>query len=165
MINGLDYLKKMYPNATEEELQPCGLDLRLGQIYEIDSSEDYYGLFDEYKKIPEHIPKKCAKMDEKLGWLLEPGIAYIAEVNVPIRIKNDSTQLYLPRSSLIRAGVHVCSSVGDAGYSGRLSFMIINFSQKNFFIEKESRFAQLLDFQTAGVSSQYDGDYQENIEK
>ena len=33
MINGIDYLKKMYPDRDDEDYQPSGLDLRVGRVF------------------------------------------------------------------------------------------------------------------------------------
>ncbi len=174
MINGIDYLKKMYPNRQEEDYQPSGLDLRLGQIYEIDDNKgqtqsDRLGLWvDGYKELPKH---KILDMDEyakkynDFGWLLLPNRPYIAEVQEQIQIGENNAQFYLPRSSLLRAGVNVYTALGDLGYNGKLSFLIINHSNRPFFLEKGVRFAQLIDFEVRGGSESYDGDYQDDKHK
>lgn len=176
MINGIDYLKKMYPGRDEKDYQPSGMDLRLGNVYYLDASEDtlygaqnnLYGLIDGRKILPEHKPLKptlvqVGKDDYVSGWKLMPQVPYICEVEKQIKIGNNNAQFYLPRSTLLRAGVNVYTALGDLGYNGHLSFLVINHSSVPFFIQTRERFAQLVDFEVRGGSEFYDGDYQEDI--
>ena len=174
MINGIDYLKKMYPNMDKKDYQPSGLDLRLGQVYEVEYEEDYlYGLYGGEKHIPKHIKIKeelVKFFDEEsektyLGWSLLPNKVYICEVQDRIQIGDNNAQFYLPRSTLLRAGINVYTALGDLGYDGHLSFLVVNHGDKPFFIEKGERFAQLIDFEVRGGSESYDGDYQEDKNK
>ena len=90
-----------------------------------------------------------------------PGEVYIAKTNEKIEIDEHSAQFYLPRSSLLRAGISVPTALGDPGFNGHLSFLIINHSSVPFMLEKGVRFAQLVDFTCAGIKNKYDGDYNE----
>ena len=170
MINGIDYLKKMYPNRDDKDYQPSGMDLRLGKVFALTQEEDFYGLVDEKKFLPEHqyikpALLKCGKDDYVAGWFLEPQTPYICQVRGQIKVGENNAQFYLPRSSLLRAGVNVYTALGDLGYNGHLSFLVINHSKKPFFIGEGERFAQLIDFEVKGGSESYDGDYQEEEEK
>lgn len=167
MINGIDYLKKMYPDRDEKDYQPSGMDLRLGKIFSLDFEEDgLYGLIDGEKLLPEHKPIKPAllnvgKDDYIAGWFLNPNTPYIAQVHGQIKIGKSNAQFYLPRSTLLRAGVNVYTALGDLGYNGHLSFLMINHGLRPFFIQTGERFAQLVDFEVRGGSESYNGDYQE----
>ena len=168
MINGIDYLKKMYPNRDEKDYQPSGLDLRLGKVFYLDSGEEdaLNGLIDGQKYLPEHKPMKpillkCKKDDYVAGWFLAPQTPYICQVKGQIEIGENNAQFYLPRSSLLRAGVNVYTALGDLGYNGHLSFLVINHGDRPFFIGEGERFAQLIDFEVKGGTESYDGDYQE----
>lgn len=175
MINGIDYLKKMYPGRDDKDYQPSGLDLRLGKVYHIDSRKDLmYGIYGGKKFIPQHVEARMTQIKfydydlgngkedvEYCGWDLEPNRPYICEVQEQIKIGESNAQFYLPRSTLLRAGVNVYTALGDLGYNGHLSFLVINHGEKSFFIEKGERFAQLIDFEVRGGSESYDGDYQE----
>ena len=176
MINGSKILLSKYPEFDEDSRTPNGLDLRLGKVYEL--SEEYllYGLYEDKKIIPEHIllpeeesnrkrlNKEKDTLETVVGWTLEPNRPYILEVNEPITISKDSAQLYKPRSTLLRCGVTILTAVGDAGYNGHLAFLCINYSSRPFFIEKNVRFAQLIDFEIKGNDQLYDGDFQEKID-
>ena len=167
MINGIDYLKRMYPDCDDEDYQPSGLDLRLGKVYELSDDTDgdvSFGLFKDKKILPKLY--SCSMDDFFLeynvkGWSLLPNRPYICEVDRQIKIGSENAQFYLPRSSLLRAGVNVYTALGDLGYNGHLSFLVINHSTRPFFLEKGVRFAQLVDFRVRGGSESYDGDYQE----
>ena len=167
MINGIDYLKEMYPNREDKDYQPSGMDLRLGNVFYLDVEEDgLYGLIDGEKLLPEHKPVKPSllkvrKDDYVAGWFLEPQVPYICQVRSQIKIGNKNAQFYLPRSTLLRAGVNVYTALGDLGYNGHLSFLVINHGPQRFFIQTNERFAQLIDFEVKGGSESYDGDYQE----
>lgn len=166
MINGIDYLKKMYSDRDEKDYQPSGLDLRLGKVFALDQNDDFYGLIDGQKYLPkqDYIRPtlfKCRKDDYVAGWFLQPGVPYICQVRNQIKIGENNAQFYLPRSSLLRAGVNVYTALGDLGYNGHLSFLVINHGAKPFFIGEGERFAQLIDFEVRGGSESYDGDYQE----
>lgn len=165
MINGIDYLRKMYPEFDDENYQPSGLDLNLGQVYEIcDEEYDYLGLYKNHKVLP-NVKKASIDMNHfeygTTGWTLLPNRPYICEVDRQIEIGRNNAQFYLPRSSLLRAGVNVYTALGDLGYNGHLSFLVINHSFRPFFLEKGVRFAQLVDFEVGGANESYNGDYQE----
>ena len=182
MINGDLTLKKKYNDYDEKNYTPNGLDLQLGQVYELNDNitQEYpypvqYGLFKQplpqyelkEKQLPEHhrIPSKFLDCTNIEGWSLLPNKVYILETDRQIQISPDSAQLYKPRSTLIRGGVYIYTATGDSGYNGYLSFMCINHSNQPFFLEKGVRFAQLIDFQVTDNSIVYDGDYQEPLEK
>lgn len=169
MINGIDYLKKMYPDRDEKDYQPSGMDLRVGNVFGLIVEENgLYGLIDGQKYLPEHKPIKPSLLkiredDYVAGWFLEPQIPYIFQVKGQIHIGDNNAQFYLPRSTLLRAGVNVYTALGDLGYNGHLSFLVINHGPKRFFVQTNERFAQLVDFEVQGGSESYDGDYQEDI--
>ena len=167
MINGIDYLKKMYPDCDEKDYQPSGLDLRIGNVFYLDADKNtLYGIFGNKKILPKHKEAPLiAQLDlfgnDFEGWSLRPGQPYICQVQNQIKIGEHNAQFYLPRSTLLRAGVNVYTALGDLGYNGHLSFLVINHGPKPFFIEKGERFAQLVDFEVRGGSESYNGDYQE----
>ena len=169
MINGIDYLKKMYPDCNNKDYQPSGLDLRLGKVFYLDGERDKtYGLIDGQKYLPEHKELKPILLQHRendyvAGWKLIPNQPYICQVENQIQIGNHNAQFYLPRSTLLRAGVNVYTALGDLGYRGRLSFLVINHGPRPFFIQTGERFAQLVDFEVRGGSKSYNGDYQEEV--
>lgn len=112
MINGEEILKARYPDLSEDQYQPAGIDLTLGNLYELkENSLNLYGLFKNMKVLPDQeelLPKNVLiKGSLCKVYTLAPSTAYIAKTNEKIEIDEYSAQLYLPRSSLLRAGVSV----------------------------------------------------------
>ena len=167
MINGIDYLKKMYPDYEDKVYQPSGLDLKVGRVFVID---DVFpcGIVNGTKTIPKYsevYPQPVPEYGYDLCWKIEPHKPYIFEVDKQIKIGEHNAQFYLPRSTLLRCGVNVYTALGDLGYNGHLSFLVINHRHGgDFYISPGERFAQLVDFEVRGGSESYDGDYQEEIE-
>ena len=166
MINGISFLRKMYPGRDNKDYQPSGLDLRVGEVFVLDESDEMLGIYNNQKTLPNHIRYEpeivCDEGKEIQGWRLKPNRPYIFQVQDQIRIGDHNAQFYLPRSTLLRAGVNVYTALGDLGYNGHLSFLVINHNYLNpFFIEKGERFAQLVDFEVQGGKEGYQGDYQE----
>ena len=163
MISGIDYLKKMYPDRDDKDYQPSGLDLRLGKVFTLSPNQSLFpcGIYGGEKHIPKHKEMETVKMNGCDVWELYPDEPYICQVQEQIQIGSSNAQFYLPRSTLLRAGVNVYTALGDLGYNGHLSFLVINHGYTPFYIEKGERFAQLIDFEVRGGSESYDGDYQE----
>ena len=167
MIIGEKKLRELYPNLDEDQYQPAGIDLKLGTIMTFNNEgHDVYGLVNGEKFLPkqEELSENAIKLDRiklETGYTLLPHIPYIAVVDKPIKIYKEYVQRYYPRSSLLRAGVDVRTAIGDSGFYGHLSFLIINHNEVPFFIKKGERFAQLVNEEVEGVINEYDGDYNE----
>ena len=166
MIIGEIYLRQIYPGLDDNQYQPAGIDLKLGQINVFDNKDDVYAIVNNVKQLPNQteLPESAVKIGStklEVGYTLEPHKPYIAVVDKKIKIDKDCAQIYLPRSSLLRAGVDVRTALGDPGFDGHLSFLIINHNDVPFFIKRGERFAQLINIKVEGVESEYDGDYNE----
>ena len=166
MINGEKNLRRIYSDLNEEQYQPAGIDLTLESISELNHNDGMvYGLLKDAKVIPQHIECETKKIQVsgmlKDVFVLKPNTPYIATTVEKIKINEDCGQFYLPRSSLLRAGVDVRTAFGDPGFHGHLSFLLINHTDELFVIEKGARFAQLVDINVVAIGEAYDGDYNE----
>ena len=166
MINGDFKLRKLYPDLLEEQYQPAGIDLTVGDIKSLSySSGIMYGLLKNSKVLPDQkeIEEKTIQVAGmmKTGYVLQPHLCYIVTTAEKIDIDDKSGQFYVPRSSLLRGGVTVDTAFGDPGFTGHLSFLIRNNNSAMFFLEKGVRFAQLINMDVADITTQYDGDYNE----
>lgn len=166
MINGEQYLRKLYPDLKEDQYQPAGIDLTLEKVAELKHNDGIvYGLLKNAKVLPDQIPleSKSIIVSGMIAdvFTLAPHTPYIATTKEKIKIDEKAGQLYLPRSSLLRAGIDVRTAFGDPGFYGHLSFLIINHTDKIFVMEKGVRFAQLIDIGAIGIDGGYDGDYNE----
>lgn len=168
MIYGIDCLKKIYPDFDDENYQPAGLDLNVGKVYEVNQGQ-VIGIVNGQKMSAAHLPverQDFPEYDLEDVWEIKPGIPYIFEVDRQIKIDESNVQVYKPRSTLLRNAISVETAVGDPGYNGHLSFLVINHNPVNsFFISKGERFAQLLNAEVKGNSESYDGDYQEEVKQ
>lgn len=167
MINGERILRQIYPNLNENQYQPAGIDLTLDEVYAFKHDDGtIYGLLKDAKVLPKQI--KCQTSNIQVGGMLKtvfrlkPHTAYIGQTTEKIKISKYAGQFYLPRSSLLRAGVDVRTAFGDPGFHGHLSFLLINHTDDLFVIEKGARFAQLVDISANNIDQEYDGDYNEN---
>ena len=166
MISGEKILREMYDDLDEEQYQPAGIDLTLGNLSKLEhNGGTVYGLLRDVKVLPQQKELKTVNMQVggmiKSVFTLEPNVAYIATTAEKVKIDKGAGQLYLPRSSLLRAGIDVRTAFGDPGFNGHLSFLLINHTDEIFVIERGARFAQLVDISADNVDKEYDGDYNE----
>lgn len=166
MITGEKYLRQLYPNLEENQYQPAGVDLTLSEVYVLKHNEGtIYGLLKDAKVLPEQV--KCQTANIQVGGMLKtvfkfkPHTAYVVKTTEKIKISKNAGQFYLPRSSLLRAGIDIRTAFGDPGFYGYLNFLLINHTDNLFVIEKGARFAQLVDISADNVESEYNGDYSE----
>lgn len=166
MINGEKFLRKQHPGLDEQQYQPAGIDLKLGKIETFNTDQKFYGLVNGKKYLPEckELRMNAISVDGHMTnvYSLEPYVPYIATVQDKIEIDEQSLQFYKPRSSVLRCGTNVFTAIGDPGFYGHLSFLVINFLPVDFIISKGERFAQLVDIRVDGIMKKYDGDYNEN---
>ena len=158
MIIGEKELRKMYPELDDDQYQPNSIDLKLGKVYEIMSSDsEVYGLYDGEKHIPNKV-EICYPYKNR--YVLYPNKPYWLEIEPKIEIPKDIAQFYLPRSSLLRMGVTLHTALGDSGFNGHLMFLAINHTPYNINLAKGERIATAINFEvdSAGL---YDGDYNE----
>lgn len=165
MINGKGNLKDMYPNLDKDQLQPAGVDLTLDKVMYLETNNNLYGLCKDVKQLPTQTPLPMNDVmiggTMRKGFTLAPHVPYIAVTTEKIKINSDSGQFYLPRSTLLRSGIDVRTAFGDPGFNGHLSFLMINHTDTDYFIEHGARFVQLVDIQVIVPGDEYDGDYQE----
>ncbi len=184
MLNSDVILKAKYPQFDEEQYQPAGIDLRAGKVYMIDSSGPVVpGIYETGKKLPKHVLMEAEEIDvpnfnmdgltddeleDKLknpenlrkAWVykLEPNVPYIVETKDKIYAKH-AGQIYLPRSTLLRSGINVMGAFGDPGFHTHLFFLLINYTDRVYYLEQDSRFMQLLDLEIRDLVDTYDGEY------
>lgn len=166
MIIGREQLRQMYPELLDEQYQPAGIDLTLDKVFVLEHDNGtVYGLLKNAKVLPKQ--KEVSTHTVQVGGMLKDVFAidahtpYIVTTKEKIKIDKNSGQFYLPRSSLLRAGIDVMTAFGDPGFEGHLSFLLINHTHAPFALEKGVRFAQLVNINTSDVDKEYDGDYNE----
>ena len=146
-------LKKLFPDF-EDLIQPSGIDLELDKIF---IQKGPGSLIDNEKNLPE-----TEELDGPI-YTLEPNTSYLASIKRKIKIPKGYSMLYNPRSTLLRSFVSVETAVGDPGFYGTLTFLIINHGKYPYKIKKGDRIAQGVVFKVIG-SGEYNGSYQEKEE-
>jgi dCTP deaminase len=136
-----------------DNLQPCSLDLTLGDKLLIPTSGREYTVHEEVKTF------EVAVDDYKL----QPNdfvLASTAEwVNIPAHLVGEITG----RSSIARMGLEVHLTAGwiDAGFKGNITLEIVNNSDNVIQLKEGARIAQLVLYKLSSpVEQEYNGKYQ-----
>lgn len=131
------------PNTDVDQLQPCSLDVRMGEhLYDFYRDEEY---------------------DYSDGVvLLEPWTFYIGHTLDHIYLPKDIAAQLTGRSSVGRRGVVIHKTAGwiDAGFEGQITLEIFNFSLDPVEIDVGERVGQLVFFPTDRPTMGYDGQFQ-----
>jgi dUTP pyrophosphatase len=141
-------------DLTEDQVQPNGVDLTLGAVYEQTS--------------PGRIGRDGKSIGDRTEiqpvdgvYELAPG-GYIAEYGDKVVVPDDHIGFVLPRSSLLRNGCTMDTAVWDAGYAGRGEGLLE--VHHPIEIEQGARIAQFI-LAAAAHDGRYDGAYQgENLD-
>lgn len=184
MLNSDAILRVKYPDFDEEQYQPAGIDLRAGELFEIDNSGAFpAGVFYEGKRIPKHIPIEAEDMklpnfdldglsEEEIAekmkdeanlrdasvFRLKPNKTYLIRTKDKIKAIH-AGQIYFSRSTLMRSGIVVLGAFGDPGFHTHLIFLVKNLTNGDYLIEKDARFVQLLDLEVRDLDEKYHGEY------
>ena len=151
-------LRELYPNFDDEQFTPNGIDLRLKEVYLPDNiSRGVFGITKGEKLIPYLV--RIPSLDG--AYVLNPGHKYYINCG-HIDIPKDCVQFYYLRSTLMRAGLELYSSVGDAGYSGDLIFAVKVDGVASIVVEQDERVVQAVTHRLTSETEGYDGDYQNN---
>ena len=144
---------------ASKQVQPVGVDLTIQKIetYRNVGSID----FDNSKR---QLPalSDTGRFDE--FWLLKPG-AYLVTFNEVVDVPPDVMGIARPRSSLLRMGATIETSVWDPGYKGRSQSMLVVHNLNGIKIYDNAKVAQIIFIKTESQSDVlYSGKYQgENL--
>ena len=160
MIVGRENLIKMFPNF-KDDVAENGIDLRVGNLYEIDESQGFIiGCVDDEKCLPKLNKIECVGLDT---YILEPQKYYFVEVDRDIHIPDGYTQTYAIRSTFARCGLLLICAIGDNDFNGRLMMGLYNTNRElSIHIGKNERIIQAVTYQNDGTASNYEGSYQNN---
>lgn len=149
MFRSGSFVAEHISDLTETQIQPNGVDLTVGNIYE-QVGPGYLGSDD--KIIGER--KKISPVNG--SYTLSPGV-YIVQYQEIISIPDGHIGFVYPRSSLMRNSGMINTAVWDAGYEGRgEGLLTVN---TKIEIDTNARIAQIV-YSEANHESRYDGSYQ-----
>jgi dUTP pyrophosphatase len=139
----------------ETQLQPASFDLSLDEIYLLTSSASI-DFTNKERKLPNY--KKIEFIND---WIdLSEGI-YLVSFNEIVNIPNDLLAFVRPRSSLVRSGATIFSSLWDPGYSGKSNCLLVVLNENGIRIKKNARIAQMVFLKLSSPAAKtYSGIYQ-----
>ena len=139
-------------NVQPKDIQPNAVDLRVGQIFQINDEKDF--TIDEEQKI--HKGSEPVELFEDGYWYLYQG-AYEIIMENEIEVGHDECGFVITRSTLNRNGVFLTSGLYDSGYKGVMAG-VIHIRAGRMKIKPGTRVGQYLNFKSQSMGS-YDGDY------
>ncbi|XRO75136.1 deoxyuridine 5'-triphosphate nucleotidohydrolase [Methanocaldococcus sp. 28A] len=153
MIVGPNTSKNFFKDLKKEQIQQCGIDLKVWKIFKIDG-DGVIDFSNEKRKLPNYIEIFNSEKDEFIR--LDKGI-YIVKVAEYIKIPDNVAGFAYPRSSLLRMGATLYSAVHDPGYEGKPEYLLQVFN--SITIYKYARIAQIVFFECKDVCGVYNGIY------
>jgi dUTP pyrophosphatase len=137
------------------QLQSASFDLTLDEIFLLKSSASI-----DFSNKEREIPK-YEKIEFKDEWvLLNKGI-YLISFNEIVNIPKDLIAFVRPRSSLVRSGATIFSSLWDPGYSGKSNCLLVVLNENGIKIKKNARVAQMVFLKLSSPTNKmYEGIYQ-----
>ena len=143
-------------NFDLNQVQPNAIDLRVQNIYKIDSSEFVLSEETKIHRKTTEVPLETSEDFPSGRWFLQPGtyeIIFEGEVN----IGPDEAGWVITRSTLNRNGLFLTSGLYDSGYQGVMAGAL-HVNCGNAYIVPETRLGQFILFKAESLN-QYDGSY------
>ena len=184
MILGLDRIQVLISNqdpplisnlASREILNPegTGIDIRVGNFYKLLDKDSGFLENDGNKRrrTPNLVNSYKYQYDiadaDQIFINLFHMEYFLIETMEQFALPAELAGLIFPRTTLLRSGVQLFSSLVSPGYGFReggstLTFGIINLSNSPFRIQLGARIAQIAFFEIAGESTPYRGPWQDN---
>ncbi len=141
-------------DASKQE-QPCGVDLTVSKI----ESYRNHGVID-FDNSKRSLPPMRNVNKFSDYWHLEPG-SYLVTFNETVDVPADCMGLARPRSSLLRMGATMETSVWDPGYKGKSQCMLVVHNQQGLNVYQNAKLIQIIFMKLdKTVESLYSGAYQ-----
>jgi len=144
-------------NVHQRELKDSegvGLDLSIGEVYEIDDSICMLG--NAFRKTPE---SKVVPFNEKGLLFLNSRKQYLIKTKEIFNLPDDICCQFYPRSTLFRSGIIFQSSILSSGYKGEMVFGVYNSRDQDFLIERGARFSTAIFMGVHGDVNKYKGQW------
>lgn len=149
-------------NLAQRELtnpEGAGFDLRVGDIYRISGGKAFLGVDEretpQMEQLATYNPKK------KTIFIFKPQGYYIVTTIEKVKLPQDITINFKPRTTTFRSGLHVRSGNVAPGYYGALSFAIINHGPIPVEVELGARIIHAQFYWIDGGGNRYRGQWQE----
>ena len=149
---------KLVEDLPESELNSpvgTGFDFRVGELHKITGSS-YLGR--EGRLTPESEILATFRGDPG-HYVIKPREYCLIKTIEIVNLPNDVMLTFYPRSSFFRSGVSVHTGLADPGFSGQLTFGIVNLSNHDFTLEMGAKVAHAM-FQRISGGAPYRGKWQ-----
>lgn len=141
-----------------ENIQPNGVDLRVGEIKRIVGNQARFGESDYAR--PKRMGIPVRDPERKSVYRLYSG-RYIVVYDEEIEIPEGHVGRVYPRSRVMRSGLHLTSALWDQGYEGRGEGLLqVPRCLDYVDIEPGASLAQMVFEKANGVDEAYDGSHQ-----
>jgi deoxycytidine triphosphate deaminase len=151
---------KLVDNLSERELtnpEGAGFDLRLGEVYTI-SGKAFLGVTErhtaEVKLVESFDEKKVNKV------VIKPGEFYLIKTIETVNMPENLTASITPRSTTYRSGLMIRTGNVPPGYSGGLTFGLVNEGPVEVTIEMGARVVHIQFSELTGAGNMYRGQWQ-----
>jgi dUTP pyrophosphatase len=131
----------------DTQLQPASFDLTLDEIYLLTSSASI-DFTNKERKLPNY-----KKIEFNKDWIEFNKEIYLISFNEIVNIPNDLIAFVRPRSSLIRSGATIFSSLWNPGYSGKINCLFVVLNENGIRLKKNARIAQIVFFKLSSPAS------------
>ena len=155
MIIGPKISKRFVNVMDDKQLQQCGIDLRVGEIYKL-SGRGVLDYTNEKRELPKYQRIFSSEEDMKIS--LDRGV-YLVKIADKLKIPKDIAGFAYPRSSLLRMGCTLHTAVHDPGYEGHPIYLMEVLNPITIY--KYARIAQIVYIKCSDTIGTYCGVYQE----
>ena len=169
MLNSKQILEEGLLKLENTQGKPAqiGYDLSLKEVNKVGINpfrEEKIGMILKDKTLlTDYTPVLTKNVDGKEGWLLYPG-TYDVTFHEGCKLPNNRTAFIRQRSSLLRNGAIIASSVFDPGFITENigTIMIVT---ETIFIECGARIAQFYVHESTPVDETYEGQWQNDKQR
>ncbi len=150
-------------NLCDRELnnpEGAGFDLRLGEVYSI-QGEGFLGVKERQTPEIELIAKnEDGKSEEENSFVFEPKKYYLIKTIEKVNLLNSLSGIIFPRTTLFRSGLCLFNGLVQPGYSGELTFGLVNMGEKPIKISFGARIVHITFHEISGEGNRYRGQWQ-----
>lgn len=151
---------KLVEHLSERELtnpEGAGFDLRLGEVYTI-SGESFLGVTERKTADIELVEKYVEGENRRVT--IAPGDFLLTKTIETVNMPATLTASITPRSTTYRSGLMIRTGNVPPGYSGGLTFGLVNEGPVPVTIEMGARFVHIQFHEVLGEGNMYRGQWQ-----
>ncbi len=150
---------KLVENLDERELtnpEGAGFDIRLGEIYKLKGG-GFLGLTE--RKTPDTVSVAKFQEGKEKYFSFRPGVYYLVKTVESVNLPPEIAGHAFSRSTLFRSGLMLKETQIAPGYSGELTFGLINLGKSSIRVALGARIAHLQFSYVSGGGSAYRGQW------